>query len=120
MKSKKLLLKSGRKARIRARISGTSDRPRLVINRSLSNLSAQLVDDTVNKTILSLSTFGKEAKSKFAKSGNIKAAELFGEIFAQKAKEKGVGKIVFDRSGYPYHGRIKAFAEKLRKGGLEF
>lgn len=98
----------------------SSDRPRLVINRSLRNISAQVVDDTKNVTLFSLSTHDKEIKTKFPSAGNLKAAQFFGEVFARRAKEKGLNKVVFDRAGYLYHGRVKAFAEALRKGGLVF
>jgi len=94
--------------------------PRLVVHRSLKHFSASVVDDTQNKTLFSLSTLDKAVKEKFPSAGNVKAAHFFGEYFAQKAKEKGISKIIFDRAGYLYHGRIKAFAEALRKGGLEF
>ena len=94
--------------------------PRLIVHRSLKNISAQIIDDTSNKTIFSLSTQDNEVKQKFPCAGNVKAAEFFGEVFARKAKEKGIIKIVFDRAGYLYHGRIKTFAESLRKAGLEF
>lgn len=105
---------------IRLRITGTSERPRLALARSLKNLYAQVIDDTKNKIIFSLSTQDKEIKSQFPCAGNIKAALLFGEVFAKRAKDKQISKIVFDRSGHLYHGRIKAFTEGLRKGGLEF
>jgi large subunit ribosomal protein L18 len=101
-------------------MSGTVDRPRLIIHRTLKNFSGQVIDDSQNKTLFSLATSDKAIKEKFANAGNIKAAVLFGEVFAQKAKEKGVSKIVFDRAGYVYQGRVRAFAEALRKGGLEF
>jgi len=90
------------------------------VHRSLKNLYAQIIDDTKNKVLFSLSTLDRSLKQKLPSAGNSKAAVLFGEIFAQKVKEKGISKIVFDRAGYLYHGRIKAFAEALRKGGLEF
>jgi len=99
---------------------GTPERPRLVVHRSLKNLSAQVIDDTKKITIFSYSTLGKEVKQKFPSGGNVKAAEYLGQIFAQKAKEKGITKIIFDRAGYLYHGRVKIFADSLRKGGLEF
>lgn len=67
-----------------------------------------------------MSTLDKEIKQKFASAGNVKAAEIFGQLFAQRAKDKGINKIIFDRAGYLYHGRIKAFAETLRKSGMEF
>lgn len=95
-------------------------RPRLVVHRSLKNLFAQVIDDTKNKTLFSLSTLDKEIRQKIPDAGNIKAAQFFGETFSLKAKEKGITRVVFDRAGYLYHGRIKAFAEALRKGGLEF
>lgn len=109
-----------RHRRIRIRMFGTAERPRLIVHRTLKNLTAQLIDDTKDSTLFSLSTLDKEVKQKFAIAGNIKASEFFAEVFAKRAKEKGFGKIVFDRAGYLYLGRIKAFAEALRKGGLEF
>jgi large subunit ribosomal protein L18 len=117
---KKELLRAKRHARIKLRMHGTPERPRLIIHRSLKNLSAQIIDDTKNKTLFSLSSLDKQIRQKFPSAGNIKAAEYFGQVFAQKAKEKGITKIIFDRAGYLYHGRIKMFADSLRKGGLEF
>ena len=118
--NKKKLLRLKRHRRIRMRVCGTSERPRLVIHRSLKNISAQVVDDTLNKTLFSFSTTDKDVKKKTGLKVNVKAAGIFGEFFAVKAKEKGIVKIVFDRAGSLYHGRVKAFAEALRKGGLEF
>jgi large subunit ribosomal protein L18 len=120
MKNQKQSLRLKRHRRIRLKISGTEQRPRLIVHRSLKNLYAQIIDDTKNKTLFSLSTLDKEIKQKLTHAGNIKAAEIFGEFFVKKAKEKGVTKISFDRAGYLYHGRIKAFAESLRKAGVEF
>ena len=120
MESKKEQLRKKRQRSARLRMSGTKERPRLAVHRSLSNMTAQAIDDTANKTIFSLSTLDKEVKQKFPYAGNIKAAEFFGEIFARKAKEKGITAVVFDRAGYLYHGRIKAFADSARKGGLQF
>lgn len=94
--------------------------PRVSVHRSLTNLYAQALDDLEAKTLLSVSTQDKEVKQKFPYAGNVKAASFLGELFAKKAKDKGISKIVFDRGGYLYHGRIKAFAEGLRKGGLKF
>ena len=101
-------------------MTGTQEKPRLLVKRSLNNLFAQVIDDTRNKTIFSLSTQNEEVKEKFSSAGNIKAAEFFGGVFARRAKEKGVSKVIFDRAGYLYHGRVKAFADALRKAGLEF
>lgn len=120
MKNKKALLRAKRHNRIRLRMHGTSERPRLIVRRSLKNIQAQVIDDTQNKILLSGSTQDKQLKQKLASAGNIKASEVFGEIFAKKAIEKGISEIVFDRAGYLYHGRVKAFAEALRKGGLKF
>jgi large subunit ribosomal protein L18 len=117
---KKELSRQKRHRHTRLRLSGTSARPRLVIHRGIKNLFAQIIDDTQNKTLFSLSTIDKEIRQKFPSAGNLKAAEFFGEIFARRAKEKGFIKVIFDRAGYLYHGRIKAFAEAIRKGGLEF
>ena len=118
--NKKELLRLKRHRRILLSLNGTAMRPRLIIHRSLKNLYAQIVDDTNNKTLFSLSTLDKEVRQKFVCAGNIKAAEFFGEVLANRAKEKGITKIIFDRAGYLYHGRIKVFAESLRKGGLQF
>lgn len=120
MKNKKELLRLKRHRRILMRMQGTKEKPRLVIRRSLKNISAQVVDDTQNKVIFALSTANKEIRQKLSSCGNVKAAEYFGTAFAAKAKEKGISKIIFDRAGYLYHGRVKIFAEALRKGGLEF
>jgi large subunit ribosomal protein L18 len=120
MTKRKVSLRLKRHRRIRRGISGTGQRPRLVVYRSLGHLYAQVIDDTKNATLFSLSTLDKEIKQQLARAGNVKGAEVFGEIFVKKAKEKGIGKIAFDRAGYLYHGRVKAFAEALRKGGLEF
>jgi large subunit ribosomal protein L18 len=109
-----------RHKRIKMRMSGTLEKPRLVVHRSLKNISAQVLDDTTGKVLFSLSTKDKALKQKFAKGGDLKAAVLFGELFALTAKEKGYSKVIFDRAGYLYHGRIKSFAEALRKGGMEF
>jgi len=118
--NKKELSRAKRHQRIRMKMQGTKDKPRLVIKRSLNNISAQIIDDADNKVLFAYSTSNKEFKQKQASSGNIKAAQVFGEVFSKLAKEKGISKIVFDRAGYLYHGRVKEFAEHLRKGGLEF
>ena len=118
--NKKELSRSKRHRRIRMKMQGTQERPRLVIRRSLNNLFAQVIDDTVNKVLFSFSTANKEFKKGSGSNGNIKSAAAFGEAFSKTAKEKGISKIIFDRAGYLYHGRVKAFAEALRKGGMEF
>jgi large subunit ribosomal protein L18 len=120
MQKKRILQSQLRHKRLRKKIIGTSEKPRLCLYRSLKNLSAQLIDDIESKTILSLSTFDKESKKSINYGGNISAAESIGKIFAKKVMEKGIKKVVFDRGGRRYHGRVKAFAESARKEGLEF
>ena len=109
-----------RHRRIILKVVGTPEMPRVVVHRSLKNFSAQVMDDTAKKLVFSLSTQDKEVKAKIGYAGNVKAAEYFGDVFAKRAKSKGISRIVFDRAGYLYHGRVKAFAESLRKGGLVF
>jgi large subunit ribosomal protein L18 len=116
----KLSGKERRHRRIRKQVVGTSERPRLSVRRSLKNLFIQVVDDTKGMTLVSASTAEKSFQQKAAYGGNVKAAALLGEIVAARAKDKNIARVVFDRGGYDYHGRIKAFAEAARKGGLEF
>ena len=120
MKNKKEALRIRRQIHGRVRVSGTSDKPRLAVHRSIKNMNAQIIDDVSHKTMFSLSTSSKVIKTKFANAGNLKSAEFFGETFGRMAKEKGITKVVFDRAGYLYHGRIKIFADSARKGGLVF
>lgn len=120
MHKKRILQYQKRHKRIRKKISGTKEKPRLSVYRSLKNLFVQLVDDESNLVILAVSTLDKDFKDKAKYGGNVKASEIMGEIVSRRAKEKNVESIVFDRGGYLYHGRIKALAEALRKGGLKF
>ncbi len=116
----KLSGKERRHLRLRKSVAGTSERPRLSVRRSLKNLFIQIIDDSKGVTLVSGSTAEKDFKQKMAYGGNVKASVLLGEIIATRAKEKKINRVVFDRGGYDYHGRIKAFAEAARKGGLEF
>ena len=109
-----------RHERIRKSMAGTTERPRLCLHRSINNLQAQIIDDSTGKIILGKSTQAKDVRSKIKTGGNISAAGVLGEAMAQEAKKKGIVKVCFDRGGYLYHGRIKAFAEAARKGGLQF
>lgn len=109
-----------RHERIRKQLTGTTERPRLCLHRSLNNLQAQIIDDSTGKIILGKSTLAKDVRSKIKTGGNQKAAEVLGESFAAEAVKKGIKKVAFDRGGYLYHGRIKAFAEAARRAGLEF
>ncbi len=105
---------------MRSRVVGTSDRPRLNIFRSLKHIYAQAIEDTTGKTIASASTLSSELKGIVRCPGNVEAAKKVGELIAKKCLEKGIQKVVFDRGGYLYHGRIKALAEAARAGGLTF
>lgn len=109
-----------RHTRIRKRLGGTENRPRLVVFRSNKQLYAQIVNDVQSTTVLSFSTLHKEFKEKKIKASNKDAAFMIGQVLAQKAKERGITKVCFDRAGYDFHGRIKALAEGARKGGLVF
>ena len=116
-----LIGRERRHKRIRKNISGTKERPRLSVYRSIAHLYVQLIDDAAKKTILSTSTSSPLVKERVKKdAGNVKGAAILGEALANICKDKGITKVVFDRSGYLYHGRIKAMAEAARKGGLKF
>jgi len=103
--------------RIRRKLSGTPQRPRLAVFRSVAHIYAQVIDDTEGKTIVSASSVDKGGK---AKGGNVAAAKAIGTLVAERAKDKGIKSVVFDRGGYVYHGRVKALADAARAAGLEF
>ena len=105
---------------MRSRIQGTLDKPRLNVFRSLKHIYAQAIVDTEGKTLASASTLSPELREKLKAPGNLNAAKEVGELIAQKCIEKGIQKVVFDRNGYLYHGRIKALAEAARAKGLIF
>ena len=105
---------------MRSRVVGTSARPRLNIFRSLNHIYAQAIEDTTGKTLASASTLSSELKGSVRFPGNVEAAKKVGELIAKKCLDKGIQKVVFDRSGYLYHGRIKALAEAARAAGLIF
>lgn len=107
-----------RHARVRAKLSGTAERPRLNIYRSNKNIYAQLIDDANGVTLASASTLDKELS--LESTGNAEAAQKVGELIAKRAVEKGIKEVVFDRGGYLYHGRIKALADAARENGLQF
>ena len=120
MKDRKKLARLKRKKRVRSRVVGTSDRPRLNVFRSLKHIYVQAIEDTTGKTLASASTLSSELKGSVRSPGNVEAAKKVGELIARKCLEKGIQKVVFDRSGYLYHGRIKALAEAARASGLIF
>ena len=115
----KINKKLKRKLRNRKRIKSlSSNRLRICVSKTLNNLSAQIIDDNLKKTIVSASSIEKEIKNKKIKK--LEKSNLIGEILAKRAKEKKIDKVYFDRGEYKYHGRIKVFAESLRKNGLKF
>ena len=103
--------------RIRRRVGGTPERPRLAVFRSLNHIYVQLIDDQDGRTIAAAASTEKDLRGK---GGNLEGAKLIGQKVAERAKEKGITKVVFDRGGYLYHGRVKALAEAAREAGLEF
>ena len=116
---KKINNKTKRKLRNRKKLKDVNvDRYRISVTKSLSNLSAQIIDDKQKKTLVSASSIEKEVKSKKIKK--MEKSTLIGEILAKRAKEKNINKVYFDRGQYKYHGRVKIFAETLRKNGLKF
>ena len=123
----KIKTKDDRRRRIqlrqRKRISGTGERPRLTIFRSVTHIYAQIIDDLQGKTLVSASSVEPALKGGFEKGvqgGNVKGAEAVGKAIAERSIEKGIKRVVFDRSGFLYHGRIRAIADAARKAGLEF
>lgn len=106
--------------RVRKKIHGTSERPRLNVFKSLNNIYAQIIDDTAGNTIIAASTLEDSLKGKVKSGGNKEAAKEVGTLIARKAVEKGIKSVVFDRGGYLYHGRVKELAEAAREAGLEF
>jgi large subunit ribosomal protein L18 len=102
--------------RIRSRVSGTADRPRLAVFRSVKHIYAQVIDDTKGHTVVAAGSSEKDSKN----GGNVAGAKEIGKLVAERAKDKGIKAVVFDRGGYQYHGRVKALAEAAREAGLEF
>jgi len=109
-----------RHMRIRNKISGTAVRPRLAVFRSNNHIYAQVIDDDAQHTLVAASTMEKDIREKIEKTGNVEAARIVGEALAQKAVARGITEVIFDRSGYLYHGKVMALAEAAREGGLKF
>lgn len=99
---------------------GTAERPRLAVKRSLNNIEGQVIDDVQGVTVIGLSTLAGDLRSSAGEMTKTDQARAAGKLLAERAREKGITKVVFDRGGYVYHGRVKAFAEGAREGGLEF
>ena len=109
-----------RHRRVRQKVTGTISRPRLCVFRSLNHVHAQLIDDSRGQTLVSMSTLDSQMRGKTNGMVKTKKAEVVGTLLAEKALNKGIKQVVFDRGGYKYHGRVKALAEAARKAGLEF
>jgi len=120
MKNNRETARVKRHKRIALKMIGSAQCPRLVVHRSLKNISCAFIDDVNKKTLFSMSTLDKEVKAKFPYGGNVKAADFFGQVCGARIKEKGISNIIFDRAGYLYHGRVKVFADSLRKAGVKF
>ena len=106
--------------RLRNRFAGTAERPRLAVFRSNNHMYAQIIDDTVGKTLVAASTLEKEVKAELEKTNNVDAAAYLGTLIAKRALEKGISSVVFDRGGFIYQGKVAALAEAAREAGLEF
>lgn len=120
MAVKSHLARKRRHRRIRTKLSGTAERPRLNVFRSLENIFVQVIDDETGHTLASASTIDKELRSQMGNKTKVEQAQLVGKAVAERAQAANISEVVFDRGGYIYHGRIKALAEGAREGGLKF
>lgn len=120
MSVKREVARKKRHFRVRKKVTGTPDMPRLNVYRSVKHIYAQIVDDYSGTTLTAASSIDKELKGKVSTGGNIDAAKTVGQLVAKRAVDKGINQIVFDRGGYLYHGRVKALADAAREGGLKF
>ncbi len=119
-KESRTKVRENKHRKLRNRFSGTAQRPRLAVFRSNNHMYAQIIDDTVGKTLVSASTLQKDVKAELEKTNNVDAAAYLGTVIAKKALEKGITTVVYDRGGFIYQGKIKALAEAAREAGLEF
>ena len=119
-KKSRRVVREQKNRRLRNRFSATAERPRLAVFRSNNHMYAQIIDDTVGKTLVSASTLDKDVKAECEKTNNVEAAAVVGKVVAKKALEKGITTVVYDRGGFIYEGKIKALAEAAREAGLEF
>ena len=119
-KKSRTLVRENKHRKLRNRFSGTAERPRLAVFRSNNHMYAQIIDDTVGKTLVSASTLDKEVKAECEKTNNVDAAAVVGTVVAKRALEKGITTVVYDRGGFVYEGKVKALAEAAREAGLEF
>jgi large subunit ribosomal protein L18 len=113
-------LRGRRHARVRKKVHGTAQRPRLAVYRSEHHIYAQVIDDTAGRTLAAASTLDKGLRSEISYGGNVEAAKRVGQLIGERAKNAGIQQVVFDRGGFKYHGRVAALAEGAREAGLEF
>ena len=119
-KKSRTVVRENKHRKLRNRFSGTAERPRLAVFRSNNHMYAQIIDDTVGKTLVSASTLDNDVKAELEKTNNVEAATVVGTVVAKKALEKGITTVVYDRGGFVYEGKVKALAEAAREAGLEF
>ena len=119
-KESRNVLRTRRHERVRRSVHGTAERPRLNVFRSLSHIYVQVIDDDNGQTLVAVSTLDREVRDQVADSNKTEQAKLVGKLVAKRALAKGIKQVVFDRGGYPYHGRVRALAEASREGGLDF
>ena len=119
-KKSRTVVRENKHRKLRNRFSGTAERPRLAVFISNNHMYAQIIDDTVGKTLVSASTLDKDVKAELEKTNNVEAATVVGTVVAKKALEKGITTVVYDRGGFVYEGKVKALAEAAREAGLEF
>ena len=119
-KKSRSVVRANKHRRLRNHLSGTAERPRLAVFRSNNHMYAQIIDDTVGHTLVGASTLEKDVKAELEKTNNVDAAAYLGKVIAQKALDKGIKTVVFDRGGFIYQGKIQALAEAAREAGLEF
>ena len=111
---------AARKSRVRRIVNGTAERPRLTVYKSTKHVYAQIVDDSTGRTLVSASTMGRDLRDDLKKTANVEAARAVGLVLGKKALARDITKVVFDRNGYPYHGKVKALADAAREAGLQF
>ena len=119
-KKSRTVVRENKHRKLRNRFSGTAERPRLAVFRSNNHMYAQIIDDTVGKTLVSASTLDKDVKAELEKTNNVEAATVVGTVVAKKALEKGITTVVFDRGGFIYQGKVQALADAAREAGLNF
>lgn len=113
-------MRMGRKKRVRRKVQGSPDRLRLTVYKSLKHIYAQVIDDSTGQTLVAASTMGRDLRDELTKTGDVAAARAVGQAIGRKALSRDITRVVFDRNGYPYHGKVKALAEAAREAGLQF